>query len=140
MRGRSTSATCLIQIARSAATLTAARDGHRRIVAVFQPHRYTRTRALWRSLGESLTSADVVVVTDVYGAGEPPIPGVTGKLVVDGLSEAVPAKRILYLPKRPAVVQFLLAEMGPGDLVITLGAGDITTVAEEVMDRARASA
>jgi UDP-N-acetylmuramate--alanine ligase len=123
-----------------AATLAAARDGHRRIVAVFQPHRYTRTRALWRSLGESLTSADVVVVTEVYGAGELPIPGITGKLVVDGLAEALPTKRILYLPKRQDVVQFLLAEMRPGDLVLTLGAGDITTVAEEVMDRARASA
>src|SRR5207248_939618 len=63
------------------ATLDAA-DPHRRIVAVFQPHRYTRTRALWRALGESLGRADVVVVTDVYGAGEYPIPGITGKLVV----------------------------------------------------------
>src|SRR5207237_3556496 len=53
-----------------AATLEAAVDGHGRVVAVFQPHRYTRMQALWRSLGESLARADVVVVTDVYGAGE----------------------------------------------------------------------
>ena len=53
--------------------------GHRRVIAVFQPHRYTRTRALGRALGESLAAADVAVVTDVYGAGERPIPGVTGK-------------------------------------------------------------
>jgi len=120
-----------------AATLDAAVDGHGRIVAVFQPHRYTRTRALWRSLGESLSRADLVVVTDVYGAGEEPIPGVTGKLVVDGLAEAAPAKRVLYLPRRSDLVQFLLGEVRPGDLVLTLGAGDVTTVAEEIMDRAR---
>jgi len=119
------------------ATLSAAVDGHGRIVAVFQPHRYTRTRAFWRSLGESLSRADVVVVTDVYGAGEEPIPGVTGKLVVDGLAEAAPSKRVLYLPRRSDVVQFLLGEIRPGDLVLTLGAGDVTTLAEEVMERGR---
>ena len=123
-----------------AATLDAAVDGHGRIVAVFQPHRYTRTRALWRPLGESLARADVVVVTDVYGAGELPIPGITGKLVVDGLTEVEPSKRVLYLPRRPDVVQFLLGEVRPGDLVLTLGAGDVTTLAEEVMDRARSGA
>jgi UDP-N-acetylmuramate--alanine ligase len=123
-----------------AATLDAAVDGHGRIVAVFQPHRYTRTRALWRTLGESLARADVVVVTDVYGAGEQPIPGVTGKLVVEGLTEADPTKRVIYLPRRSDVVQFLLAEVRPGDLVLTLGAGDVTTLAEEVVDRARGGA
>jgi UDP-N-acetylmuramate--alanine ligase len=120
-----------------AATLSAARDGHRRVIAVFQPHRYSRTRQLWRSLGESLASADVVVVTDVYGAGEPPMPGVTGKLVVDGLAEFAPTKRVAYLPKRQDVIQYLVGALRPGDLVLTLGAGDVTTVAEEVMDRIR---
>ena len=120
-----------------AATLAAALDGHRRVVAVFQPHRYTRTQAMWRALGASLAGADIVVVTDVYGAGEEPIPGVTGKLVVDGLAEAAPAKRVLYLPRRSDVVQFLLGEIRPGDLVLTLGAGDVTTVAEEVIERVR---
>ena len=85
-------------------------------------------------------NSDVVVVTDVYGSDEPPMPGVTGKLVVDGLLEAVPAKRTVYLPKRQDVIQFLLSEIRPGDLVLTLGAGDVTTVAEEVMDRARGNA
>jgi UDP-N-acetylmuramate--alanine ligase len=122
-----------------AATLAAA-DPHRRVVVVFQPHRYTRTRALWRSLGESLSLADVVVVTDVYGADEEPIPGVTGKLVVDGLTEVAPGRRVLYLPRRSDVVQFLQREIRPGDLVLTLGAGDVTTLAEEVMDRARGAA
>jgi UDP-N-acetylmuramate--alanine ligase len=120
-----------------AATLAAARNGHRRVIAVFQPHRYSRTRALWRALGESLASADVVVVTDVYGAGEQPMPGVTGKLVVDGLAEFVPGKRVAYLPKRQDVIQFLVGALRPGDLLLTLGAGDVTTVTEEVMDRIR---
>src|SRR5947208_2048730 len=89
----------------------------RRIVngvrAVFQPHRFTRTAAMWRPLGESLAGADLVVITDVYGAGEEPIPGVTGKLLVESLTEAEPTKRVLYLPRRPDVVEFLAAEVGP---------------------------
>jgi UDP-N-acetylmuramate--alanine ligase len=117
-----------------AATLAAARqeDGHR-IVAVFQPHRYTRTRAMWRSLGESLAGADVVVLTDVYGAGEAPEPGITGKLLVDALQEASPRTRTVYLPHRSDLARFLAGEVRPGDLVLTLGAGDITSVGEEAL-------
>jgi UDP-N-acetylmuramate--alanine ligase len=119
-----------------AATLGAARaDGARRLVAVFQPHRYTRTAALSRQLGESLSSADVVIVTDVYGAGELPVPGVTGKLVVDALVEAAPGKRAVYLPRRSDVAPFLAREVRSGDLVLTLGAGDITMVGEETLAR-----
>lgn len=118
------------------ATISAARqDGHERLVAVFQPHRYTRTQALWRALGESLAGADVVVVTDVYAAGEEPIPGVSGKLLVDALGEADARKRMVYLPRRADVVRFLATETKPGDLVLTLGAGDITMVADETLDR-----
>jgi UDP-N-acetylmuramate--alanine ligase len=118
------------------ATLRAAGEaGARRLIAVFQPHRYSRTKELWRDLGESLAAADVVVLTDVYGAGEDPIPGVTGKLLVDALSEASPRTRIVYLPHRADVAPFLSREVRAGDLVLTLGAGDVTTVADEVLDR-----
>jgi UDP-N-acetylmuramate--alanine ligase len=118
------------------ATLDAATvDGHRRIIVVFQPHRYTRTEAMWRGLGESLAAADLVVLMDVYGAGEPPIPGVTGKLLVDALTEAAPGKRVVYLPRRSDVVTFLVSEVRQGDLVLTLGAGDITMVGEATLDR-----
>jgi UDP-N-acetylmuramate--alanine ligase len=118
------------------ATLQAATlDAHRRIIVVFQPHRYTRTRAMWRALGESLTEADLVVLLDVYGAGEPPIPGVTGKLLVDALTEAAPGKRVVYLPRRSDVVPFLASEVRQGDLVLTLGAGDITMVGDATLDR-----
>jgi UDP-N-acetylmuramate--alanine ligase len=125
-----------------AATLASARaatsaggDGTRRIVAVFQPHRYTRTAAMWRELGSSLADADLAVVTDVYAAGEMPVPGITGKLVVDALAEAAPGKRIVYLPHRADLASFLAREVRPGDLVLTLGAGDVTMVGEETLAR-----
>jgi UDP-N-acetylmuramate--alanine ligase len=106
-------------------------------VAVFQPHRYSRTRAMWRALGESLTAADLVVFTDVYGAGERPIPGVTGKLLVDAFADAAPGRRVVYLPRRSEVPPFLAREARPGDLVIALGAGDITMVLDETLQRLR---
>jgi UDP-N-acetylmuramate--alanine ligase len=111
------------------------RDVPGRLVAVFQPHRYTRTQAMWRPLGESLRGADLVVVTDVYGAGEDPIPGVSGKLVVDALAERVPGRRVVYLPRRSEIAPFLASEVREGDLVLTLGAGDITMVGEETLQR-----
>jgi UDP-N-acetylmuramate--alanine ligase len=117
------------------ATLAAVPDEYQRVVAVFQPHRYTRTEAMWCELGEALGAADVVVLTDVYGAGETPIPGVTGKLLVDSLTESAPGKRVVYLPKRADVAPFLSAEVRPGDLVLTLGAGDITMVPDEALER-----
>jgi UDP-N-acetylmuramate--alanine ligase len=115
-----------------AATLRAAKGSNgRRVVAVFQPHRYSRTRGLWRELGESLAEADVVVLTDVYPAGETPEPGITGKLVVDALQEASPKTRTIYLPHRSELAAFLAREIRTGDLILTLGAGDVTFVAEE---------
>lgn len=96
-----------------------------RLIAVFQPHRYSRTLALWPELGSSLVEADVVVVTDVFGAEQDPIPGVTGKLVVKGISASAPGKRVVYLPHRGEVVEFLHREVRPGDLVITMGCGDV---------------
>jgi UDP-N-acetylmuramate--alanine ligase len=117
-----------------AATLAAARSQPaRRIVAVFQPHRYTRTEAQWRPLGESLAHADLIVLTDVYGAGEAAIPGVTGKLLVDALLERAPRSRAVYLPHRADLPAFLAREIREGDLVLTLGAGDITMVGEETV-------
>lgn len=123
-----------------AATLATARaDEPRRLVAVFQPHRYSRTAAMWRALGESLAAADLVVVTDVYGAGEMPVPGVSGKLLVDALLESAPSKRTVYLPSRADVAPFLASEVREGDLVLTLGAGDVTMVGDETMARVRES-
>jgi UDP-N-acetylmuramate--alanine ligase len=113
----------------------ARRTGPDRLVAVFQPHRYSRTQALWRELGESLTEADVVVVTDVYGAAQDPIPGVTGMLVVRGLAGASPGKRVVYLPHRRDVVEFLDREVRAGDLVITMGCGDVWMLGDAALER-----
>ena len=119
-----------------AVTLAVARGtGPVRLVAVFQPHRYSRTQALWRELGASLTEADVVVVTDVYGADQPPIPGVTGKLVVDGVAEAAPGTRVIYLPHRQDVVAFLDDEVRDGDLVVTMGCGDVWMLGDAALER-----
>ena len=115
----------------------ARRTSPARLVAVFQPHRYSRTQALWRELGQSLVGADLIVVTDVYGADQDPIPGVTGKLVVEGLSEAAPGKRIVYLPHRGDVVRFLGREVREGDLVITMGCGDVWMLGEAALEQIR---
>lgn len=118
------------------ATLGAARPGPwRRVVAVFQPHRYSRTRAFAREFGASFAGADRVVVTDVYGAGEEPVPGVTGKLVADAVCRAFPGRPVAYLPHRDELVSYLAATSKPGDAVLTLGAGDVTAVGEELLAR-----
>jgi UDP-N-acetylmuramate--alanine ligase len=107
-----------------AAVLAAARDGHPfRLVVVFQPHRYTRTRDLLAAFGPALALADVVVLTDIYPAGEVPIPGVT----IDTLAEMVrPSVADLHLVRRlDDVPDEVTRLVRPGDLVMTLGAGSI---------------
>jgi UDP-N-acetylmuramate--alanine ligase len=122
------------------ATLGAARPGPwRRVVAVFQPHRYSRTRAFATEFGSAFAGADRVVVTDVYGAGEEPVPGVTGKLVADAVCRALPGRPVAYLPHRDELVSYLAATSRPGDAVLTLGAGDVTAVGEELLDRIAAA-
>ena len=121
------------------ATLAAAREGAwSRIVAVFQPHRYTRTARLWRDFGDAFADADVVVLTDVYAAGEPPQPGVSGRLILQAVCEAAPANRVFYLPKRSDILARLPDLTRPGDLVITLGAGDVTSLPDEWLRQASA--
>ena len=109
-----------------AATLAAARQTAPagRLVAVFQPHRYSRTAALAAELGEALAAADVAIVTDVYGAGEPPVPGVTGQLVAEATERAgAQTHFIAAISDVPQAVADLVRD---GDLVLTMGAGDIT--------------
>jgi UDP-N-acetylmuramate--alanine ligase len=114
------------------ATLAAAREGGwSRVVAVFQPHRYSRTARLWRDFGDAFDDADLIVLTDVYAAGEPPQPGVSGRLVLQAVCEARPGARVLYLPKRADLLERLPRLTRPGDLVVTLGAGDVTSLPDE---------
>ena len=112
-----------------AAVLQAAREGGwRHVVAVFQPHRYSRTASLWRDYADAFVDADQVVLTDVYGAGEAPQPGVSGRLVLRAILDAHPATPVTYLPRRADVVEHALHLARPGDALVTLGAGDLTTV------------
>src|SRR5205823_889381 len=107
------------------------RRGERRVGAVVQPQRYTRTARLWRDFGDAFGDADVVVLTDVYAAGEPPQPGVSGRLIRQAVTEAHPSGRVLYFPKRADLLARLPELTRPGDLVVTLGAGDITSLPDE---------
>lgn len=118
------------------ATLSAARlVASQRVVAVFQPHRYSRTAALWREFGACFSDADRVVVTDVYGAGEEPVPGVTGKLIADAVSEHQPGRPLAYIPHRRDLAKYVTQVLRPGDLVLTLGAGDITSLGSDLLTR-----
>jgi len=118
------------------ATLAAARStmpGDGRVIAVFQPHRYSRTRALYREFGASFSSADAVLVTEVYGAGEMPQPGVNGKLIVDAICETRGHPEVYYIPQQATIPAVLRHVSTSGDLVLTLGAGDISKAGEDLL-------
>ena len=110
------------------ADIAAVRDGGR-VLALFQPHLYSRTRHLAREFGAALASADVVAVTDVYRAREQAVEGVTGKLVVDALAETRPGMELGWTPAVEDGVRFLARRARTGDRVLTLGAGDVDRAA-----------
>ena len=113
------------------ATIDAGRlGGWRRVWAVFQPHRYTRTANLGPAFGAPLATADRVVVTDVYSAGEAPQPGVTGRLVAEAVAAA--GGDVAYIPSLRSVAESIVPELREGDVVLLLGAGDINSVADEI--------
>jgi UDP-N-acetylmuramate--alanine ligase len=118
-----------------AATIAAARQRYpdARLVAVFQPHLYTRTRLLGEALGVALAAADRVVVTEVYAAREAPISGVSGRLVADAARRA--GASVEWEPHRAALPELLARSVRAGDVVLTLGAGDITRVSRELLAR-----
>jgi UDP-N-acetylmuramate--alanine ligase len=105
-----------------------------RVLAVFQPHRYSRTRKLYREFGEAFASADAVLVTEVYGAGEMPQPGVNGKLIVDAICETRNHPDVYYIPQQDDVPRVLRDVSERGDVVLTLGAGDISRTGEELLE------
>ena len=116
------------------ATLSAARDaGYSRVLAIFQPHRFSRTAALGDEFGDAFHQADRIVLMDVYGAGEAPIPGVSGKTLVDAVLRRRPRSRVAYLPHRGDVARFVASEARDGDLVLTMGAGDVTTLGVDLI-------
>jgi UDP-N-acetylmuramate--alanine ligase len=111
-----------------ASVLAAATGRWDRIIAVFQPHRYSRTEALWPDFANAFRGADVVLVTDVYPAGEPPRPAVTGRLIADAVGDAHPDLDVRYTPTLDDAATELRRILQPGDLCLTLGAGDLTTL------------
>jgi UDP-N-acetylmuramate--alanine ligase len=109
-------------------------DGWQRVVAVFQPNRFHRIAEMWQEYALAFTRADVVVLTDIYASGTVPIPGVTGKLIVNAITEADPGRRVVWLPRREDLVAFLAGEVRSGDVCISMGCGDIATLPSEVLD------
>ena len=117
-----------------AATLEAARSGGwTRVIGAFQPHLYSRTRYLHDEFGRALNNCDLTIITDIFGAREEPEPGISGKLVVDAALRWSPSANVAYIPKPRDIVPLLLRELRPGDLVLTIGAGDIFKVGEDLL-------
>jgi UDP-N-acetylmuramate--alanine ligase len=119
------------------AQLRAARAvaGRGRLVVAFQPHLYSRTLEFAEGFGRALGLADDVVVMDIYGAREDPVPGVTGAMVADAVP--LPPERVLFEPSWSAAAPALAARARPGDLVMTMGAGDVSMVGPEVLEALR---
>lgn len=116
------------------ATLAGAREaGFERIWVIFQPHRYSRTEALGAEFGAAFADADRVVLMDVYSAGETPIPGVSGKTVLDALLLDDARAQAAYFPHRVDIEGYVAERARRGDLVMTMGAGDVTTIGPELV-------
>jgi UDP-N-acetylmuramate--alanine ligase len=119
------------------ATLSGAKAGwRRRVVCVFQPHLYTRTRDFYEDFGKAFLLSDVLVVTDVYPAREEPIQGVTGELIANAAKQ-FGHKDVHYVPDKKSVPSFLQKTAKAGDIVITMGAGDIWKYGEEYLKQVR---
>ncbi len=117
------------------ATLAAAATGmERRVVVLFQPHRYTRTQHLLEEFFTAFNQADKLIVMDIYAAGEKPIPGVTGQALYEGIKKHG-HKDVSFIPEREKIVDHLATVLKKGDLLITLGAGDVWKVGEQVLEK-----
>jgi UDP-N-acetylmuramate--alanine ligase len=120
------------------ATLAAVREqADGRVLVLFQPHLFSRTRHLSRELAGALAAADVVAVADVYPAREQPLEGVTGKLVVDALVERRPGMPVAWMPRIEDGARFLAGRARAGDVILTIGAGDVDRAAGLVLGQLR---
>jgi UDP-N-acetylmuramate--alanine ligase len=118
------------------AALAAGRSGGwGRVVAVFQPHRYSRTAALGPEFGACFSDADVVVLTDIYAAGEAPRDGVSGRVVYDAAVAAGPGRDVRWAGTLDEAADVLADELRSGDLCLSVGAGDVTRIADMVQER-----
>jgi UDP-N-acetylmuramate--alanine ligase len=110
-----------------------ATDSWDRVVAVFQPNRFNRMSVMSGAYADAFGDADVVVITDIYSSGTTPIPGVTGKLVVDAIKDMHPDKRVEWIALREDLVSFLASTLISGDLCISMGCGDVAQLPDEVI-------
>ena len=118
-----------------AVTLTAARATNpKRLICVFQPHRYSRTNLLRTEFGACFAAADLLLLTDVYAAGEAPIPGVSGETLMEEVAKQT-GQDAVYLPERADLERYLAQHVRAGDLVITMGAGNIMEVGETLVEQ-----
>jgi UDP-N-acetylmuramate--alanine ligase len=121
------------------ATLKAAKQVKTgRVVGVFQPHRYTRTSILGERFGEAFNDADVVIISDIYSAGERPIEGVSAKTIISAI-EKNQDREVIYLPTRKEIVDYLAETARPGDMILTMGAGDIWNAGVELVNKLKES-
>ncbi|MGB9664239.1 MAG: UDP-N-acetylmuramate--L-alanine ligase, partial [Ignavibacteria bacterium] len=117
------------------ATLSAIRTGwDRRVVSVFQPHLYTRTRDFYQEFAKAFLDSDVFICTDVYPAREIPIQGISGELITDA-AEKFGHKNVIYVPDKKEIPGRLMEIVKPGDIVVTMGAGDIWKFGEEFINK-----
>lgn len=119
----------------AAAIETAGLGPWRRVVVVFQPHRYSRTATIGPAFADAFSAADMVVLTDVFPAGETPIPGVSGRIVLEAVLDAHPGLPVAYLPRRDDLLDVPMRYARPGDVVLTLGAGDLTALPDVWLGR-----
>jgi UDP-N-acetylmuramate--alanine ligase len=118
------------------ATLSALRTSwqNRRIIAVFQPHRYSRTKLLAEKFGKAFFDADCVIINDIYSANEPPISGISGETIFKEVKKSN-HRQIKYLPSKDDILSYLSEIVQSGDIIITMGAGDIWTVGQELAEQ-----
>ena len=115
------------------ATLKAARQtSPKRLICAFQPHRYSRTQLLQKEFGGAFRDADLLILTDIYSAGEAPIAGIDGRTILSAV-EGTTGQRPVYIAERAEVAPYLASVVREGDLVMTMGAGDICRTGEELL-------
>ena len=117
-----------------ATTLVAARQTKpHRLICAFQPHRYSRTNLLFEEFVSCFKESDILILTEIYSAGEAPIAGVTGKLLAERIKEQI-GQEVVYIEQRSDISQYLADIAKDGDLIITMGAGDIFLTGEELLE------
>lgn len=117
------------------ATLQAARNGHdKKVISIFQPHTYTRTKELYKEFGQSFDDSDLVIITGIYAAREEPIEGVSGNLIASAAAD-YGHKNVFYIEEESRIMELIDSNAGSGDYILTIGAGNIWRLAENLINR-----